>query len=407
MKQKITQQYLGELRPGNYDVGDAQQPGLFLRVRASGEHSWLVRIGKQWLTLGLVADLPPGKARGLAQNARTLKAEGGDPFAAKRTARLKAATLRDFATGHYQEWAGTHHRDAAASVARVLAAFADFADKPLPAITAFAVERWRAARRKDKIAATTTNREIALLKGVLSRAIELGAMRGPNPLTTVKPVSVDPLARVRYLSPAEEARLLKALEARETKMRAARASFNKWRTDRSRRPIPDYPADRYVDHVQPLVLLAMHTGARRGELLALRWADVDLVSNMVTFRGTTTKTARTRRVPLNETAVAALRRWAPEHVQADALVFPGDRGKPMASVKTAFENLLKDAKITGFRFHDLRHHAASRMVQAGTDLYVVSEILGHQSMTMTRRYAHLRDADKAAAVATIATGARS
>jgi len=402
MKEKITRDTIRGIRPGRqYDIRDTGQKGLILRVYASGASSYFVDLGwNKVMILGPSHGLTLEQARADAHDALNDTLHGKDPLLEKR--RRKTGTLRAFLDGPFKEWASSHHRDAAASITRVCTAFPALLDHPIASINAFTVEKWRSARHKDDIAPTTTNREIALLKGVLSRAVDLGAMPGPNPLKVVKAVFVDPIARVRYLSEPEEQRLLKTLVDREGKMRAARASFNKWRTDRGYKPVPDYPADRYVDHVQPLVLLAMHTGARRGELLALRWRDVDQVSNVVTFRGVTTKTARTRRVPLNPVAAAALKRWRPAAAQPDDVVFPGDDGQPMESLKTAFTHLMTEANITGFRFHDLRHHAASRMVQAGTDLYVVSEILGHQSMTMTRRYAHLRDADKAAAVGRIA-----
>jgi integrase len=325
------------------------------------------------------------------------QADGADPIADKR--KLKAATLRVFLDSHYLPWAVANSKTGAGTVERIKTSFAEWLDKPLTDLSGFAIQKWRIARHADKKKPTTTNREIATLRGALSRAIEWGAMPGPHPLKAVKMSKVDPLARVRYLSPAEETRLLAALASRETKIREARASFNTWRTDRGYKPVPDYPAGRYVDHVQPVVLLAMHTGARRGELLGLRWQDVDLTGRMVTFIDTKSD-RRTRRVPLNATAAQALTAWRPAKAEPEALVFPG-RGKdaPLTTLKTAYNALLKAAAITGFRFHDLRHHAASKLVQAGTDLYVVSEILGHQSMTMTRRYAHLRDTDKADALA--------
>ncbi len=388
-----------KIQPGRaFDIRDTGQPGLLVRVYATGKAAFAVSFGRgRVMVLAPTSKLTVEDARTEAKARLGEDAKGQDPIAEKR--RKRAASLRTFLEGPFKEWAVAKHRDGHATVDRVLRAFPTLLDKRLTEITAFAVEAWRTKRHKDGITASTTNREIAALKGVLSRALDWGAMPGRHPLKSVKVTSVDKFARVRYLSDAEEKRLLAALDARETDHREARARFNEWRKARGFKPVPDFPADQYVDHIQPLVVLAMNTGARRGELLGLRWADVDLVARMLTIRGTTAKTGHTRRVPLNATALAALNKWKPEHPDAAALVFPGDRGKAIQSVKTAFTALLKDAQIKGFRFHDLRHHAASRMVQQGTDLFVVSQVLGHKSTLMTQRYAHLSNENLVAAVA--------
>lgn len=73
----------------------------------------------------------------------------------------------------------------------------------------------------------------------------------------------------------------------------------------------------------------------------------------------------------------------------DALVFPGPTGKRMTRIDTSWESLMKLAEIGNFRLHDCRHHFASKLVQAGVDLYTVKELLGHSEIAMTERYAHL------------------
>jgi integrase len=172
---------------------------------------------------------------------------------------------------------------------------------------------------------------------------------------------------------------------------------NEWRREREYPEWPEY--GRYTDHLTPLVLLAKNTGCRRGELLQLRWRDIDLKSARLTIRGDGAKSGTTRVVALNVEAVSVLKAWQPRPADADAFVFQNAEGDSLGGIKTAFLKLLQDAKIVGFRFHDLRHDFASKLVQAGVDLNTVRELLGHADLKMTLRYAHLAPEHQAAAVA--------
>jgi hypothetical protein len=112
----------------------------------------------------------------------------------------------------------------------------------------------------------------------------------------------------------------------------------------------------------------------------------------LTIEGSTAKNQQTRHIPLNVDALEALKRWK-EQAPDGERVFPIDTG-----FKTAWAALLERAKITKFRWHDLRHHFASRLVQAGVPLNTVRELLGHGRMAMTLRYAHLAPDQKREAV---------
>jgi integrase len=243
----------------------------------------------------------------------------------------------------------------------------------------------------------TIDRDLADLKACLRRAVAWGYL-GAYPLDGLtRARRADDAVRpiVRFLSPDEEARLRAALTARDDARRAAHERYRAWLRERH---LPDLPeAGAYFDHLQPLVLLLLNTGLRRGEALGLRWADVEGARLVV--RGEGTKTGRSRSVPLNAEAVAVLAAWKPADARPVDLVFPGADGARIASVKTAFRRLLADAGITRFRLHDCRHHFASRLVQAGVSLPVVGALLGHRTAAMTMRYAHLSDDVLAGAVA--------
>lgn len=155
----------------------------------------------------------------------------------------------------------------------------------------------------------------------------------------------------------------------------------------------------------PLVLLAVNTGLRRGELLQVCWRDVDLQRRFLTVRGDGAKTGQTRHVPLNSEAVKVLNAWKPAVVEPHWCVFGGaDSSTPLVVIKKGWAGGLKTAKVTGFRFHDLRHTFASKLVMAGVDLNTVRELLGHQSIGMTLRYAHLAPEHKTAAVESLVKG---
>lgn len=139
--------------------------------------------------------------------------------------------------------------------------------------------------------------------------------------------------------------------------------------------------------LRPVVVSALHSGARQGELLGLTWGDVDLARGLLTFR--VTKNGEARRVKMSTTVRTAIE-GLPQGVPA-ASVFRNKSGQPLHrdGLTWSFRRAVRLAGLTGFRFHDLRHSAASFMVQKGIPLNTVRDILGHSSLGMTLRYAHL------------------
>lgn len=256
-------------------------------------------------------------------------------------------------------------------------------------INAWVIEKWRSKRIKSGVSANTCNRDLATLKSSLNRAVAWGIL-SENPLAAVKQSKVDS-SRIRYLSDAENDRLRATLAARDNEARAARARANQWRADRDRETLPFIGADEFSDHLTPAVLLSLNTGLRRGELTGLTWADVNLNGRMLTVRAAAAKSGKSRHIPLNNEAMMVLEQWQRQQ--------PAGRLFPVRSFKTAWGALMAAAEIDGFRWHDMRHDFASKLVMAGVDLNTVRELMGHADLKMTLRYAHLAPAHLAEAVA--------
>ena len=153
----------------------------------------------------------------------------------------------------------------------------------------------------------------------------------------------------------EEKRLRDALAQRDRDGIAARDSGNEWRRARSNALLPTLPAGGYFDHLTPMVLLALNSGLRRGELTALDWTDVNFPAKSLHVRAAAAKSGISRDVPLNKETGSILTRWQRQ---------TGNVGRVfnVRDVKTAWLALMRDAKLDGFNFHDLRHSFASALV---------------------------------------------
>ncbi len=153
--------------------------------------------------------------------------------------------------------------------------------------------------------------------------------------------------------------------------------------------------DCCIDHLKPIVTVALHTGMRLSEILNLKWEMVDLEHSFILLN--ITKNGERREIPIDKTLIIMFNVLS--RSDKSVYVFTDPRtGNPYKSVKKSFSTALKKAGISDFRFHDLRHCFASHLVMNGIDLTSVKELLGHKSLTMTMRYAHLAPGHKRKAV---------
>jgi len=430
---KLTTKLVESLKPREkpYNVVDSELRGFLVRVQTSGVKSYYARYrvqGRQ--TQMKIADATvktPAEARDKAKKAMGEAVDGKDPVVEKRARRIHA--LGAFLDKEYGPKYLAHKKSGDESYKRIKSCFKDFLTRKLTDPTlGNALTNWRSRRLSDGKDPATVNRDLATLRTAFSWALDQGLIKA-NPMAKIKPLKLDKSPKVRYLNEQEERRLLDALEAREERIRGGRDSFNLWRRERGLEPLPDLRRYAFADYLKPMVLLSLCTGMRRGEVFNLEWADVDLDRSTVTVRGVVAKTGTTRHIPLNDLALETLQNWRAQ-TAGQGLVFPATRKatrKPPGAVgddmpswvdatrkraKTpgAFDNVNKawrglldkdHANISDFRWHDLRHHFASKLVMAGVDLNTVRDLLGHTDLKMTLRYAHLAPQAKAAAVARI------
>jgi len=406
---KITKRAVETLpvRDRPYDVRDTELRGFLVRVETGGTKSFFLDYRlhgrRNRYRLGAYPNLSPDGARALAQAIAGDVARGTDPQARRKAAREQGvreslSTLRAFLDGRYGPWAKAHLKSADFQLARVRSDFADRLDQPLHDFNPFMVEGIRQNWKKGGMQPRSINRDMQRLQSVLSRAVEWGVI-DKHPLAGLKPLKFDKTGRVRFLTAAEETALRKGLVDREERLRQARIRFNTWRIARDRKPLPERQGE-LLDHLRPLVLLALNTGLRRGELLGLTWGSVNFAAKLLTVTAATAKSGHTRRVPLNAEALSVLKAWHERRGKpsADALVFPGPTGERMKRIDTSWDSLVKGAGLKNFRLHDCRHHFASKLVQAGVDLYTVKELLGHSEIAMTEKYSHLAPDNLRAAV---------
>jgi integrase len=400
LKEKLTAKLLGSLQvTGNeYEVHDTTVGGLFVRVTAAGAKSYVVSWARgRKKTLGRVGILTLDQARTEATQYLAEARAHGEPLAVTQGRRgATLPSLRDFIEDTYMPWFKAHHKGHEKTQHTLSNNFDPIMSQRLDAITGRDLEQIRTAWMQAGNKASTVNRKMGSISGVFSRAVEWEYI-DTHPLAKLKQLKVDSKGVIRYLAADETKRLRDALDARQDEMRAERESANTWRTDRHREPMPSLLELPFTDHLKAMVLVSLNTGMRRGELFDLKWSAVNFDTKTITVAGATTKTSDTRHIPMNRETIGVLEAWK-KQVSESPYVFPGQGGGRFEDVKSAWLKLLERAQIDGFRWHDMRHDFASRLVMAGVPLNTVRDLLGHADIKMTLRYAHLAPGTKAAAV---------
>lgn len=414
MRDKLTTTTLNRLKPAEkpFEVVDTEIKGYLLRVQPSGRmtyyYSYRNSEGKKVrIKLGVVGSISVKQAREQAVSVAGKASDGIDVQKEKKTKRNEAkdslkTTLGYFITTDYGPWALANRKSGQATLDTLKRHFSDWYNLQLSEIGVLMLENWRTTRLDDGTQPTTINRNVAALKAVLSKAEEWDAVEH-HPLGKLKPLRIDGSPKVRYLSPAEESALAIALRERDSELKQARERGNQFRVDRGYAPLPSLIELPFADHIEPMITLSLKTGMRRGEVFDLLWADVDFDRATITIRAAISKSNRTRYIPMSPIALETLKNWRGQQEDAalSARLFTNSKGERFDNTNKAWRSLLNDAGIAQFRWHDMRHDFASKLVMNGVPLNTVRELCGHTDMNTTLRYAHLAPEHKAEAVAVL------
>jgi integrase len=398
MKAKINNSLIKKLSPADkeYEVHDTDLKGFVIRVFPSGTMRYICQYQRaRKINIGTVGVITPAQAREKAVEILNDFNKGIDPTAKRGSNKPK--TLQEFIENEYEAWVLSHHKRGHKTLASLTRCFNQLFSKPLTDITPSILDQWRVKRLNDGISNATLNRDIGVLKSLMTKATEWGVLK-ENPLKNLKLFKIDRAPKVRYLSLEEETRLRQALLDREYKLKQERKSANQWREDRGYVLYPEVADDESCDHLMPMVLLSINTGLRQGELFNLNWEMVNLSERSLILSGGITKNSSSRYIPLNDEANQIIQQLYKKSDVKVGLVFPSKNNQPFNNIKRSWSSVLKTANITQFRWHDLRHHFASKLVMVGIDLNTVRELLGHSDIKMTLRYAHLAPEHKINAV---------
>lgn len=359
---KLTDPIVKALPPperGNKITYDAEVKGFGVRVTASGAKAFVLnytttRGRERRFTIGAFPEWKVAVARDEATRLKRDIDTGGDPLAELQTLRSAptvADMCRDFIEQHLPKKRPATARDYKALIDKNI----------LPALGREKVADIRFTdidalhRAITKRAPYAANRTIAVLSKMFSFAIKK-EWRSDNPARGIERNTEQP--RHRYLTPDELQRFTVALGGLK---------------------------DQQAANIFRLLLL---TGARRGEVQSMRWADIDLASEVWTKPASSTKQNRMHRLPLNGPTLVLLRALP----QEGEYVFPGRGGDGhRVEIKAQWAAVLRAAGITDLRIHDLRHSHASLLAGAGLSLPIIGALLGHSSPSTTANYAHLMD----------------
>ena len=336
---------------------DADIRGLMLEYRPTGMGTWYFRAkdeqGKmKMIRLGTLAEMDVLEAKSRAYELQKFVEHGGvlkdmDTHTGKRL------TFGTFIEKHYLPHAKARKRSWKTEVGILRRHILPvFSDSKLEAITRFALTRWLEELQEKGLAPATCNRTLFLVKYLFNCARRWGFI-AESPARDVQTLPEKEF-RERYLSEEEARRLLDALAADKDQQAAN------------------------------VVRLLLFTGARKSEILAARWENVDVARRILTVP--LSKSGKARHIPLSDAALQILEGIP----RKSEWLFPSRKNAShIKTIYEAWDRVRKRAVLKDVRLHDLRHSFASFLVNSGCSLYEVQKILGHQNPKITTRYAHL------------------
>jgi excisionase family DNA binding protein len=303
-----------------------------------------------------------GEAITIRDAIQALKQEVLRAFNEKFEPKIKKISFSDFSKVYLQNYVQVKRRNWMSEKYRLDALNAHFKDNlDLRGITPMAIQGFIKARQTIGNAGSTVNRSLALMKHLLNKAIEEGFLEN-NPVQKVKFFSEKENRIERVLTREEEARLM----------------------------------GHSTGYLKSVLIIALNTGMRLGEILNLKWNQIDVEAGKITVEKT--KSGRPRIVFINSPLLAELQSMRSLNGKVPQLFLNEQTGKPLTLVRRSFLTACKKAGISNLRIHDLRHTFASRLLEKGADIETVRSLLGHYSIVMTQRYVHSRDEAKKKAV---------
>lgn len=362
-------------RGEQYDVYDKKQRGLIVRVNKDGSKTYTVQYTRgRRKSIGDFGEIPLSLARQKAMELCVAACKGEVNKTEKGVS--SDITFQEFLDTVYLPWLQANHESGIDTYKSLCSVFgATFGKRKLSEITVHDVEKWKNNRAKN-VKKATVNRNLAPFKAIFSKAFKWKFI-SQNPIAEVARFDIEEDAVVRYLAlDDEEPAFYKELK---------KIPINRFRTK---------------------VTLGVRTGARRNEIRKLKLNRVDLRRKTagIFITGKTTKSKRNRFIPLGKLARVTLYLYLkkkfpninlfktyysvkPSH---NCYIFTNEMGQLVKNQKRAWERLLRNAAITKFRYHDMRHEFASNFIMKTGDLYTLSQLLGHSTTQITERvYAHL------------------
>lgn len=356
------------------DYFDTRLQGLLLKVSESGRRSYYIRYAdthsrtreKRFANASIMS---LSDARTKAKELLARLSLGDDPFL-EQSQRKNIPTYRDYIINRYLPHMRVHKRswrvDEAHLRLHILPMLGHLYMDDIKKQHAFDLAK---SHRKQDFKPSSTNRMLNVAHRTFSCAIEWEiAGATSNPISAVKRLKENNL-RDRYLSNHELHRLLNVLDSAE------------------------HP------RIKGIITMLILTGARRNEVLAMKWSDIDFQNQL--WRIEFNKSGTTHYVPLSTGAITLLRNT--ERVEGvDHIFFNPDTLQPYVNIFHAWNKVRKLAGIEDIRLHDLRHSYASFLVNQGRSIYEVQKILGHSTVKTTQRYAHLSNETLLAATNSVA-----